>query len=90
MTAKVDSSCGCDRSCSRSGKGVSAKRAMCAGAFGGIVAIVTAVAVVAWLLRRFGPSMMPRMMRDCECSPEMQVCMEKCGCESRAEGETAS
>jgi hypothetical protein len=34
--------------------------------------------------------MMPRMMRDCECSPEMQACMEKCGCGPRAEGETAS
>jgi hypothetical protein len=59
---------------------------MCAGAFGGIVAVALAAALVAWMFRCCGRSMMERMMRGCECSPEMQACMEKCGCGSRTKG----
>jgi UPF0716 family protein affecting phage T7 exclusion len=51
---------------------------------GGIVTLAAAAILGALLLRRFGPTLMPRMMermmRGCECSPEMRACMEACGC----------
>ena len=85
MTAGVDSSCDCDCRCSRTNRGVSARRAMFAGALGGIVAVALAAARVAWLFRCCGRTMMERMVRGCECSPERRACMEKCGCGPRAE-----
>jgi hypothetical protein len=51
---------------------------MCAGAFGGIIGVVVVAVLAAFLLRRVGPRLMARMMRDCECSSEMKACMDKC------------
>jgi hypothetical protein len=63
------------------------KRFLLAGAMGGIIAVAALAILAALGLRRFGPALMPRMMermmRDGECSPEMQACMEKCGCGPR-------
>lgn len=90
MKSRVDSNCDCDCDCARSGRGVSAKRAMFAGCLGGIVGVALVAILAAMLFRRMGPRLMKRMMRDREFSPEMRACMEKCGCAPPAEDRPSS
>jgi hypothetical protein len=87
--AKTQPGCTCDCTpTSFAGRG-SGRRAIVAGALGGAAAVVVIGVLVAAAFRRMGPRMMPRMMgrmmRDCEGSPEMRACMEKCGCVQRSE-----
>lgn len=68
----------------------SMRRALAAGAVGGVIAVTLLAVLGVVLMRRMGPQlmrgMMKRMMADEECGGRMRECMERCGCgESPAE-----
>jgi hypothetical protein len=99
--AKVDLDCACECGCAPSAECISTKRALLAGAFGGIVAASVAIVVAATfaaaiaraalLSRRVAlpviGRLMERLMRGGDVPPVMQACMEKCGCAPKAKGE---
>ena len=68
----------------------SMRRAVAAGAVGGVIAVALLAVLGVLLMRRMGPrlmrGMMKRMMADEDCGEGMRECMERCGCgESPAE-----
>lgn len=76
MSKNAESDCSCD--CS--GKGGSTRRAMLAGAFGGVVGVAVVAGLAAFVLRRFGPRLMERLMGGCDCCPETKDCMGRGDC----------
>jgi hypothetical protein len=89
MSKNVESDC----ICKGSGSGGSTRRAMLAGAFGGIVGVAVVAGLAAFVLRRFGPRLTERLMGGCDCCPETKDCMGRgdCGgsCDCDEAGETA-
>jgi hypothetical protein len=86
VSKKTESDCGCD--CS--GKGSSTGRAVLAGAFGGIIGVAVVAGLVGFVLRRMGPQVMERMMRDCDCPAEMKECMDRCCCGGSCDADETS